>query len=494
MKLKKVVIAVISLMICCGFLMPCSESNDSSFSISVSAESTGVYSNNISEHDYTTYGKIVDSYLYEDSDSNLVRVENLGDRIIVEKYSDYTNVESFMEIETELEYFCGFYAGSDANYIVFGAKNTDESDDVEVIRVVKYSKEWKRISSCAIKGINTYSPCSFGSLDMAESDGNLIIHTCHTMYKSSDGLNHQANMTFVIDEENMECTQSYTDIMNISIGYCSHSFNQYVDTDGQYIYRVDHGDAYPRGIAITRAPISSITNVDYEIVYDFAGQIGSNYTDASVGGLSVMEDTCLVAFATYDQQSDSDDKTHNIYLSAVSKDMSENELIQITNYTSDDYVTVTNPYIIKYDTDKSLLMWEEYGPLNNYIGTKIYTVDGKGNIIETAMDTGLRLSDCKPILGSDGYIKWYVTNNSSPCFNVVNPNNLNQFEDGIKGDLDNDMEITTADALIILQSVTQSINLDYNQNRNADLSGDGKITSLDALIVLQYIVGIVNEL
>ena len=67
------------------------------------------------------------------------------------------------------------------------------------------------------------------------------------MYLSNDGLRHQANMTYVVNEADMTELQSYYDVLNISqAGYVSHSFNQFVRTDGTYVYRVDHGDGGPR--------------------------------------------------------------------------------------------------------------------------------------------------------------------------------------------------------------------------------------------------------
>ena len=63
---------------------------------------------------------------------------------------------------------------------------------------------------------------------MTESDGYLFIRTSHTMYKSSDGYNHQANVTIQVDEKNMNITDSFTKIMNSAYGYVSHSFNQFI--------------------------------------------------------------------------------------------------------------------------------------------------------------------------------------------------------------------------------------------------------------------------
>ncbi|MGN0606809.1 MAG: leucine-rich repeat protein [Oscillospiraceae bacterium] len=62
-----------------------------------------------------------------------------------------------------------------------------------------------------------------------------------------------------------------------------------------------------------------------------------------------------------------------------------------------------------------------------------------------------------------------------------------------KGDVNGDDDITSADALSILQSVTNLIELDESQKAVADVDGDGDITSADALRILQYIVGIVSE-
>ena len=130
MKLKKTALILGSFLLCCGLAIPDYSNNlNPSYVMSVNAANTAVESNNLSAHNYSTYAGIVNSYIYEDSDSGLVRVENTGDKIIFEKYSDYTNISESFEIECELEYFCGFYSGENDNYFVFGASNSEESDD-----------------------------------------------------------------------------------------------------------------------------------------------------------------------------------------------------------------------------------------------------------------------------------------------------------------------------------------------------------------------------
>ena len=84
----------------------------------------------------------------------------------------------------ELKTFGGFYSGSDYNFLVFGQTNTEESDEFEIARVVKYSKDWKRLGALSLKGENTYIIFEAGSCRMTENNGVLFIDTCHKMYKS----------------------------------------------------------------------------------------------------------------------------------------------------------------------------------------------------------------------------------------------------------------------------------------------------------------------
>ena len=103
---------------------------------------------------------------------------------------------------------------------MFGQANPNDSDEEEVMRIVKYSKDFQRIGEVSVYGANTNIPFEAGSLRMTETAGKLYIHTCHEMYTDSDGLNHQANMTFVINENDMSVEQSYSILHN-------HSKNDY---------------------------------------------------------------------------------------------------------------------------------------------------------------------------------------------------------------------------------------------------------------------------
>ncbi len=171
-----------------------------------------------SDNNYIRWATPVKAYLVNIGDGNLMRVQSDGSNVYVEYYNSELQVTDYKQIPTELSEFGGFYDGADAYYIVSGQSNPSESADVECFRITKYDKSWNRITSTGLYDCNTVGPFQAGSLRMTESDGYLFIRTSHTMYKSSDGYNHQANVTIQVDEKNMNITDSFTKIMNSAYG------------------------------------------------------------------------------------------------------------------------------------------------------------------------------------------------------------------------------------------------------------------------------------
>ncbi|HAS78769.1 MAG TPA: hypothetical protein DCS38_03500, partial [Ruminococcus sp.] len=60
-------------------------------------------------------------------------------------------------------------------------------------------------------------------------------------------------------------------------------------------------------------------------------------------------------------------------------------------------------------------------------------------------------------------------------------------EDITLGDADGSSDITSLDALVVLQSVTGLTELSPEQLKAADVDGDNQVTSNDALKILQYV-------
>ena len=391
----------------------------------------GASSNNISANDYYTWSSVVKSNLTENSDKTLTRVESTSKGVLVEKYSaNGKTLISKSTIKNELPIYCGYFSGKNNNYIVFGQNNKGEKDSAEIVRIVKYSKSWSKISDCKIYGSNTFEPFEAGSLRMIELDGKLYVYTCHTMYADSNKLNHQANMLFTVDESTMKTTDSMYEVSNLQDGYVSHSFNQFIKTDGTYIYRVDHSESNNmimsgqyltvNGITLSRYnKNSSSTNVAVTIPLKFDIHSG-NYTGASIGGFEVGSGNCLIA---YTKDISSSCKSRNAYISVTDEYFNKTNNVALTNYKSGTKVSCRTPQLVKINENLFLVMWEEYNSSTNKVTTKAKTIDSSANTVASAT-LSVRLSDCQPVMCSDGTVKWYVSDNSSPKLYSINPYDL----------------------------------------------------------------------
>ena len=324
------------------------------------------------------------------------------------------------DIPMELPRFGGFYAGSDGFYFVFGQNNTRESDSVEVLRVVKYSKDLERLGAARLMGGNTQYPFDAASCRMAEGNGLLYIHTGHQMYKSEDGYNHQACMTLAVDTSVMEFQYQFYDILNSSVGYVSHSFDQYVRTDGDRVVRLDLGDGYPRGAALFVNGPNLGGSPDYAVTMKWGGDGGDNNTGSRLGGLEVSGSAYLTALSSVDQTGgrQNNNRTYNVYLLATSKgNLKETRTVQVTHFSEGGPRGAGAPKLVRFSDDRFLLLWEEpervdysYGSYySDYTGTVKYAFfDGTGNQLGGVQSMSGAMSDCQPEV-IDGKAVWYVT-------------------------------------------------------------------------------------
>lgn len=402
--------------------------------------SSSEISANICSQNYSTYASPVNSYLTADG-TGYLRIENFDDGILAEQYSSGLLFQSRRLIAKELELFGGFYNGKNAYYLVFGNNNSGESDSQEVVRVVKYDKNWNRLDSASLYGANTTIPFRAGSLRMTEYGGYLYIRTCHQMYMSSDGLNHQANLMIQVRTSDMTIMDSYSEVSNSSYGYVSHSFNQFIlaDDEGNLV-GLDHGDAYPRSFLLSRYGKkagsdtfqSKCSNVG---LLTFKGEIGTNATGASIGGLEYSSSSYLTAGNSVPQ----DDSwmggygVRNIFVTSTSRSSfsaSGSRIQWITSYTQDGGVTASTPQLIKCSSDQFLLLWDEMStktsPTSLY-GVRYVFLDGNGNMISDIGWGAGCLSDCRPVVSGQSVI-WYVTDRERMMFYRVNSDGTFQAE------------------------------------------------------------------
>ena len=373
-------------------------------------------------HNYSRSASPIGSYLVDIGNGNMMRVQFDYDssNIYVEYYDSQYNVTGVRQLAPELPIYGGFYSGSDAYYIVTGQKNEEESDTVECYRITKYDKNWNRIGSAGLYDCNTFLPFRAGCVRMTEADGYLFVRTSHQMYLSSDGFRHQANVTIQFDENKLVITDSYTDVMNSKYGYVSHSFNQFIKTEGNHLVAVDHGDAYPRSIVLTEYQTDFtngqfISNMNYwknpcksTDLFEFTGEIGDNATGASVGGFEVTDSAYLVAANSINQEDTSDDRSRhdyrNVCIVGKSKRDGHTFVNWLTNLEGD--LSATTPYLVKINDNKYLVMWSYQ---KRSVGAIDYTyIDADGSQISPVYTMNGMLSDCEPVYINDTVV-WYTS-------------------------------------------------------------------------------------
>ena len=389
-----------------------------SLAVSASASCETYKGSNKNAQNYSTWASAVKSYLNICSDGRLMRVQYLAkeNKLLVEYYSNSFESTSQKLISPEFPMFGGFYAVEDNYFVLSGQNNLSESADVTCFAVTKYDKNWNKIATAELKDCNTTVPFDAGSARFCHSGNYLLIRTSHEMYQSDDGLNHQANVTIQLDMNTMKITDSLTAVLNNNYGYVSHSFNQFIKTDSDKIVALDHGDAYPRSIALIKYK-TSVSSGKFTPAYyqpctvvdmlSISGTTGDNYTGCSVGGFEVTSSGYLAAFNSINQKSGS--SVRNIYLSYCSKDSSSASLRQITDYTSSG---VSTPLLVKISESRFIVLWYYDG------GVHYCETDSKGNLTSEIMSFEGALSDCQPIVYQNKLL-WYVWNDSKVDFYTI---------------------------------------------------------------------------
>jgi hypothetical protein len=231
-----------------------------------------------------------------------------------------------------------------------------------------------------------------------------------------------------VDTSTMTITDHFAGVMNNSVGYVSHSFNQFIQVEDNKIVTIDHGDAHPRSIVLIKygkdvssGNFYSWNNSVYNIL-KFPGGIGENYTGATIGGFEISKDSYLIAYSSVLQDSNYYyNRTHNIYIASMNKSTSKISHIKITDIAEGNG-TATTPQLVKLSDSEFMLLWGE--------GNDVYYVklDSNGNklgVVKTIKNASL--SDCKPVV-SNGNLVWYTYNNSETTFYSINLSDISKYE------------------------------------------------------------------
>lgn len=303
------------------------------------------------------------SYLFQNKSGTLsLLVVGKDGKILVENFDRDYNSLGMKEIKAELPLFGGFYSGTDFHYILFGQSNKEEESRKEVYRIVKYTKDFEKVSDLSLNATDTFSTVPFdaGCTRMVENGSQLAIYSSRTRLRTEDGLNHQSNILFCIDTENMK---NLTDTSRFPSYHVSHSFNQFVLGDDSGYVLLDHGDAYPRSVVIQKmkAPRGKTENTETKEadVLTISGKIGDNSTGVTLGGFEAGKRNYITLGTSIDQKTGKMEDIQNLFLGITDKKTLKSELKWITSYRNKDGFSISGCRLIPIGDSEFLVLWQE---------------------------------------------------------------------------------------------------------------------------------------
>lgn len=381
---------------------------------------------NAESSNFPRWKSTVESYLVNNSDGTVSVIE-AGKEVVIETYNAKYELTATQKVAYELPLFGGFYSGVKYNYIAFGQENREEDNSKEVIRIVRYDKSFNRIDSVSVKGGESYTVVPFDAASgrMAEQGDTLVFHTSRERYTTEDGLNHQSQLTIIVNTSTMSVTNN---MGRFQKNHVSHSFDQYVLFDGSSHVLVDHGDAYPRSIVLNKGDGTNYSEVD---LFQIPGRTGANATGVSVGGFEMSAGNYIVAMNSIDHSLVKDYTSYemvglekdqrDIMLSVLPKNsLASASVNQITlaKYVGTDRIA-SIPKLVKVTDDKFMVLWQEFDKDNHPGDLKYVFIDGSGQAQGTIQTIkNFVLSECNPVV-SGGNIVWYTNSNGSRLFYTI---------------------------------------------------------------------------
>ena len=372
-------------------------------------------------------------------DDGYMRVFYRENVVYIEYYDNDFNIRSKKNIPMEFDLWGGFYNGSDGYYLVEGQNNREEDDTKEVIRVIRYDRNWNKTGTAHITGIagDEFGQVRYpfdGCVEMTELNGILYIATGHEGYvDASLGQGHQGLLVIAVDQQTMTGEIIDNDLW--------HSFAQYVKVRDNQLYLLEQSEG-SRCTMLSRYDTAA-KQWKRISVYQYGGNRTSSWAVACYASVDALEvsDTSVLGLGTSIDQTkyDTARENHlpmNIYLTVTPLDDFTEEatkVISLTNYTESGKAFM-GVKITKVNDNRFMVSWEEYNGETEGSGTEEDTlagstlhyvfIDGKGNRISQEYTTGAPISGCQPIVKGEKVV-YYASNKNMVDFYSIDSNTGN---------------------------------------------------------------------
>lgn len=347
---------------------------------------------------------------YYEKNKTLHVVARDGQKLIDYAMTSTGGVKSKKTVKLgKFDYWGGFYYGPDGcYYVAIGYSNGSSSKTKTVIKILKYSASWKLQKTCAIRGGESnmfdgiITPFDAGNCRMMMNGKKLYLFTCRIMFSG-----HQSNIAFIINTKTMK-------YRTVNYDYTSHSFNQFLKFDGDTLFLSNHGDAYSRGVNITKVTNFDTSNADTtsRLPFMIKGEIGDNYTGLCEGGMETTAGSVLIAGTSVPQKykvsgvsGNGSNLAKNVFVIVINKKTMKSSIKWITtNNPKTTKVKVGETRLVKISDDYVALMYTS--TLGSKTVLNYVVLDANGKVVCKKKYSGMTFSaSTQPIL-FQGSIVW----------------------------------------------------------------------------------------
>ncbi len=369
------------------------------------------------------YAKVPNIVTFVNNDGSItVCSEDSKDNSIVHinEFDSNSNLKNSLKITKELPMFGSFTKDNNGNYyIVYGKEVEEEDKTTDNIILVKYDSNGTKLLEYKTNGgqNNAKLPFKAGScrIEITNNGSKVAVYYARQMFKSSDGLNHQASGGFVVTTNTLTKTDD-------KIPYSSHSFNEFILPIENEFVIIDHGDAYPRGFQIKRT-----SDGKGILSFKIKGNVGANPVFSQLGGIEATTDGYIFLGASEKSNvvgsNTWHNESHNVFVQILDKNLATaSNPIWLTDYTDAKAENVVYPKLVKINDNKYVILWEQRAESGNapYQGLYMAVVDAQGNklVDNTKVSNTIKLNGYDTLRYNDKTNRIYWTTAGDNGLNI----------------------------------------------------------------------------
>ena len=353
------------------------------------------------------------SYYLADYSGADYAIVNVSDKIYIQPYSSDGKPQNPVILPLNLPLFGGLHYDGSNFYVITGQNISAASGDSSAYRIDKYNSSGKKLLNANITGYdaNVILPFVSGGVDIAVN-GDLITFTDSAMRNSAiTPMHRQASIVVTFNSKNLN-------ILNISAINATHTKSTTPNTNLPTFVEYGHENytaicaingTREGGITLAATEYANLEKATTTTILDFYGTDENTTTKANLGGFTYSSSDYIVAGYSVKQDSSfASNNAKNVFIATVPKTQLNNSMVNlkwITSYTNSDNVSIDAMKVVKIDSSRSVVLWQETKA--GVSTTKYVFLNSDGSLNGSIKsNSSLTLSTCDPVVDGTNLV-WY---------------------------------------------------------------------------------------